>query len=120
MTAENLPMFDDLPMDSPDGAKRGRHKLFRNDLFKQLNRLLNHFKQEPADLRKATGMSFTTISDWVNGRVEYQALDDNIKRVANHFGISVDFLAYGTPMTDKDLELEDQMADFSDKLRTFN
>jgi hypothetical protein len=107
---ETLVMPIDLPV--TDEAKAKRKKDFNNTLFTQLNRLMNHFNVEAVDLHKATSMPFATISDWVNGNVETQRLDENVKKVAQYFGVSVDFIAYGTPMSERDLELEDLMDDF--------
>ena len=111
MSELTIPMFEELPMDNPEALKKKR-KAFNNILYGQINRLMNHLKIEMVEIHKATGTPFPTLSGWINGNVEAQMLDSSIKQVANFFGVSVDYLAYATPMTDRDLELEDAMPDF--------
>ena len=105
---ENLPLFSDLPVyqEDLDRLADKRKKDFQNDLKVQLNRLMNYFKVEAADIHRATNVPWSTISGWVNGNVETQMLDDNIKKVARFFSVSVDFLAYATPMSERDAEVE--------------
>lgn len=92
-----------------------KQKAFQNDLCTQLNRLMTHFKQGAADIHRGTGVSFSTLGGWINGNVEVQLLDDNIKKVARYFGISVDYLAFSVPMSERDHEIERAMEDEEDK-----
>lgn len=104
---ETVPMFNDLPIDNVPAPKK--HRDFKNMLSVQMNRLMNYKRIEAADIHRATGISFSTLGDWVLGGVEVQMLDDNIKKLARYFGCTVDYLAYGTPETEWDLELENRM-----------
>jgi transcriptional regulator with XRE-family HTH domain len=106
-----------MPLDFPqyqedlDRVKQKKKKEFENMLVIQLNRLMTYKRVEAKDLHKATGISHPTLSDWINGKVEAQMLDQSIKKIARFFGVSVDFLAYGTPMTEMDVYLDDRMED---------
>lgn len=102
-----------MPIDLPqtDEAKKKKEKVFQNEIWRQLNRLMNYTKCEAADIHRATGVPFSTLSGWVNGKTDTQLLDDNVKKVASYFGTSVDFLAFSTPVTERDIELEDLMPD---------
>lgn len=107
------PMFQELPKYTASDRNKelGRPevikvKAFTNMLSVQINRLMNHFQQEAADLHYGTGISHSTLSGWINGEVETQLLDANVKVLARFWGVSVDYLAYGTPMTEREFELE--------------
>ena len=106
---ETLPLFDEpLPMDNPDALKK-KKKQYQNVMSVQLNRLMNHFKIEAAQLAKATTMPESTLHGWINFVVESQDLDSNVAALANYFDVSINYLAFATPKTDRDLELEDLM-----------
>jgi len=55
-------------------------------LSSQLKRLLADNDRTMADLSRTLGISFTTISDWVNGR-KYPR-PENLERLANYFGVT--------------------------------
>lgn len=86
-----------------------KRKDFQNALSMQLNRFMNYRRIEAADIHRATGISFSTMSEWINNKVACQMLDDNIKKLARYLDCSIDFLVYATPVTDRDLELDDVM-----------
>jgi hypothetical protein len=104
---ETLPLFDEpLPMDNPDALKK-KKKQYQNIMSVQINRLMNHFKVDATPISKATGIPESTLHGWINFIVRTQDLDSNVKAVANYFGVSIDYFAFGTPVTDRDIELDD-------------
>jgi hypothetical protein len=119
---QTIPMFESLPIDPEYIAliearkelrkklKEERHK-FGNVFSIQLNRLMNHFKIEAAPLAKATGIPESTLHGWVNFIVRIQETDSNLASIANYFDVTINFLCYATPKTDRDIELEDIMPD---------
>lgn len=103
---EDLPVYTLLERNKELGRPEDiRRKAFQNDLCVQLNRLMDHFGFEAADLVRGTSLSFSTISGWINNKVEVQLLDSNVKEIARFLGVSVDFLAFGCPMTERDFEI---------------
>jgi hypothetical protein len=121
---QTIPMFESLPIDPEyvaliEARKELRRKLkeerkrFGNILSVQLNRLMNHFKVEAAPLSKATNVPESTLHGWVNFVTKSQDLDSNVKAVAGYFGVTIDFFAYGIPVTEKDMELDDVMPDLT-------
>lgn len=117
---ETLSMFESLPQDpewlaEKERQKQLRQKLkeertrFQNVFSTQLNRLMNHFKIEASPLAKATNTPESTLHGWINFITDSQDLSSQVKAIANHFGVTVDYLAFGIPVTDRDLELEDAM-----------
>ena len=91
--SENLEMFNVLPMDNPDAAKK--KKKSSNILQDNLAQLMSERKVEMADIHKATGIPYPTLCDWCFGTVETQRLDDNIKKLAQFFNVTIDYLAFG-------------------------
>lgn len=119
---ENLVMFNNLPVDEEYLAKvqarkeerekrKKERSQFSNIFSSQLNRLMNHFNIEAAPLAKATKIPESTLHGWVNYITHSQDLSSGVKSLAKHFGVTVDFLAFGTPMNDYELRLDDEMAD---------
>ena len=49
--------------------------------------------EKPGDLADAIGLSRQTVSAWVNGTRMPNA--ESIKLIANHYGVSTDYLLYG-------------------------
>lgn len=120
--SEIIPLIPEMPVYtlSERNKELGRSevakvKAFSNTLSVQLNRLMNHFGYETADLHRGTGISYSTLSGWTNGDVETQLLDANIKVMARFLGVSVDYLAYSTPMTERDFEVECALEEKEDK-----
>jgi hypothetical protein len=113
---EQAPLFENLPVYEEDLERlKKKRKDFQNQLPEQLNRLMDLFKVEASNIYKETGIPPATLSGWTNSNVETQMLDDNIKKLARYFGVSVDFLAYSTPMSDRDFEIENSLADMEEK-----
>ena len=108
----------DCPVYKEDLDKIKRKKKdFENALATQLNRFMNYRRIEAADIHKATGIPFSSLSEWINRKVECQMLDDNIKKLARYFGCSIDYLAFGIPVSDRDLELEDVMPTLEEEFK---
>lgn len=102
------PVYED---DLEKALAKKKRKDFQNALSMQLNRFMNYKRIEAADIHKATGIPYSSLSEWINQKVQCQMLDDNIKKLARYLDpdISIDFLVFATPKTPRDLELEDIM-----------
>ncbi|MGE3608037.1 MAG: helix-turn-helix domain-containing protein [Bacteriovoracaceae bacterium] len=113
----NLNLFNDLPAtDLPKKKKR----TFENVLSTQLKRLMLKGGITPSILVREALIPMSTLCEWINGDVETQRLDDNIKKVARFFGVSVDYLAYGTPENQRDLDMENDITDVEDYIEEFS
>lgn len=112
---ENLSLF--LPEELPetDTPKR-KSKDFTNALAEQLKRIMALKGTTISDIHKATRVPYSTLSEWVGGKNETQRLDDNIKKLARFFGVSVDFLTFAIPLTDEDLLVENAIGEMEDFL----
>jgi len=62
-------------------------------LAKQLKDLLKQKDVTIAQLARATGISAKTIYQWLNGQKPRDL--NQVKKVADYFGVSIDFLAFG-------------------------
>lgn len=70
-------------------------------LDKQLNTLISRNGITIAALSRVTGVNSKTLYQWSNGQRPKDLVQ--LKKVANHFNISIDALVFGE-MTSKDLE----------------
>ena len=52
-----------------------------------------------ADVAKNTGITKSTFTDWKNGRSSPKA--DKLEKIANYFGVSIDYLKNGEETTEK-------------------
>lgn len=66
-----------------------------NCLQDMLLELMNDRKVEPKHIHEATGIPYSTLSEWYLGRVKVQALDGNILALAKFFNVSIHYLAFG-------------------------
>lgn len=90
-----LPLISDIPMDNPDALKKKKKpKEINNIICEMLNELLNTRKINLAKVVKDTGIAFTTLDDWANGR-SIPLADENLKKLANYFGVSLEYLCFG-------------------------
>jgi len=90
-----LPLISDIPMDNPDALKKKKKpKEINNIICEMLNELLTAKKVNLAKVVKETGIPFTTLDDWANGRSTPMA-DENLKKLANYFGVSLEYLCFG-------------------------
>lgn len=60
------------------------------EIFKQL---LQKYNVTPYKVAKETGITQSTLSDWKRGRSTPKS--DNMKKIADYFGVSVDYLMTG-------------------------
>jgi hypothetical protein len=120
MGSEQAKMPIEMPVHQEDldrlNEKR-KPKDFNNVLGVQICRLMKFLKVDLGQVSRETQISYTTIYGWVNKNVEVQPLDNNVKVVARYFQVSVDYLAFSTPVTDRDLEIENLMDEFEEKNR---
>lgn len=107
----NLTLFENLP--ETDEIKK-KKKVFQNVLKHQLKRLMFKEGVSQADIYREALVPFSTLNDWFSGETEAPRLDENIKKVARYFGVSVDYLAYGTPVSEKDILIENEISDMED------
>jgi hypothetical protein len=119
MKETKQPMLVDCPVYEDDLAKAQakKKKSFQNIVVIQLNRLMTYFRLEAKDIHNKTGIPFPTLSDWVNGKVDAQMLDDNIPKIIKAIDpeMTIDFFAYGIPKSDRDKELDERMPDLDEE-----
>jgi hypothetical protein len=85
-------MFDELPQDNLEAVKK---KKKTNCLQEMIIELMNERKLTDAEVVKATSIPWGTWSGWVNGDVNCQLADDNLKRLMQFFNVHLEFLVYG-------------------------
>ena len=77
------------------------------NLAKQLKKLIQNSGITVTNLSKATNISGQTIHNWLAGSKPRDF--DQVKRVADHFNLSLDELVYGESLKTKSISaLEDQ------------
>lgn len=59
-----------------------------------------------ADVAKATGITKSTFSDWKSGRSKPKP--EKLQKIADLFGVTMEYLATGVESNEKDLTLKDQ------------
>lgn len=96
-----IPLFDDIPMDNPDGRKV-REKV--NVLQDMLLELMDERKVSLAQIQKETGIPWGTLMGWHNGDVNVQKLDSNILKLAQFFNVHIHYLVYGIGSDDPAFE----------------
>ena len=62
-------------------------------MYKRFLTLLEDRNEKPSDVAKATGMNPTVFTDWKKGKSVPKM--DKLKLIADHFGVSLDYLCYG-------------------------
>lgn len=67
-----------------------------------------------ADVAKATGITKSTFSDWKNGRSNPK--DTKLSKIAEYFGVSVNYLRTGEEEEDAKYYLNDETAAMAQKL----
>jgi transcriptional regulator with XRE-family HTH domain len=80
-------------MPQTDEPSKKREKV--NCLSDILLELMDSRKIEPAQIHKATGIAYTTLSDWMSGKVGTQMADKNLLKLAQFFSVSLEYLCYG-------------------------
>ncbi len=66
-----------------------------NCLSEILRELMDERGIEPKHIYEATGIPFSSISDWYLGKVKAQTLNGNILALAQFFNVSIHYLAFG-------------------------
>ena len=74
-------------------------------LNKVLDNLMHTRRLKLSTLAKATGVPAQTISNWLSGQNPQNL--DQVKKVANYFGVSVDHLCFGETKEMKATEIEE-------------
>lgn len=62
-------------------------------MYEIYQKLLDEKGLKNSDVSRATGISNMTLSDWKNGKTKPKT--DTMKKIANFFGVSVDYLMTG-------------------------
>ena len=70
------------------------------EIFKQL---LQQYGVSAYKVAKATGVTQSTLSDWKNGRSTPKS--ENMKKLADYFGVSIDYLMTGKEGIEKEPQL---------------
>ena len=78
-------------------------------MYEIYQKLLDEKGLKNSDVSRATGISNMTLSDWKNGKTKPKT--DTMKKIANFFGVSVDYL-----MTGKESEFTIEMAEIDVEL----
>lgn len=76
-------------------------------MYEIFAQLLEKYNVTPYKVSKETGVAQTTLSDWKRGRSTPKS--DNMKKIADYFGVTVDYL-----MTGKNEMPEERPNPFSD------
>ena len=62
-------------------------------MYEIFAQLLEKYNVTPYKVSKETGVAQTTLSDWKRGRSTPKS--DNMKKIADYFGVTVDYLMAG-------------------------
>lgn len=63
------------------------------NMYEIFAQLLEKYNVTPYKVSKETGVAQTTLSDWKRGRSTPKS--DNMKKIADYFGVTVDYLMTG-------------------------
>lgn len=77
-------------------------------MYDTYQKLLDKYGLKNSDISRATGISNMTLSDWKRGVSTPK--QDKMKKIADYFGVTVDYLMTGKeePKTDSNLTSRDQ------------
>jgi len=56
---------------------------------------MNEWKVEAADIHKATGIPYSTLTGYIKNHVKAPLLDGNILALSKFFNCSINYLAFG-------------------------
>lgn len=73
-------------------------------MYEIFSKLLHDYGVTPYKVSKETGVSQSTLSDWKLGKVTPKS--DTMKKIADYFGVSIDYLMTGKEADDKDPQLK--------------
>ena len=94
-------------------------------MYEIFSKLLQIYGVTPYRISKETGVSQSTLSDWKSGKITPKS--DNLKKIADYFGVSVDYLMTGkepeskVKVVDEDnnvIILDDDTLELIDSLRS--
>lgn len=80
--------------------------LRKESMYEIFQKLLKNTGLKTADVVKATGISASTFTDWKMGRSTPK--QDKMQKVADFFGVSLNYLMTGTKTRDKFLDYQGQ------------
>lgn len=81
------------------------------DIFLQL---MTEKGVRPKDVARATGVAYTSLTDWKAGRSRPKV--DKLQKLADYFGVSVDYLLTGKKPGEKQYYLDDDVIELADFL----
>lgn len=73
-------------------------------MYEIFSKLLHTYGVTPYKVSKETGVSQSTLSDWKLGKVTPKS--DTMKKLADYFGVSIDYLMTGKEGTEKEPQLK--------------
>lgn len=96
MSAETIPMFENLPVDNPGGKQKRQNKEERtaNSLQKMMGVLMKRRKVELVDIHEATEIPWSTLMTWYRGIAKGQVADERLLKMAQYFGVSLEYLCF--------------------------
>lgn len=83
-------------------------------MYEIFEQLLQKFNTSAYRVAKETGVTQSTLSDWKRGRSTPKA--DNMKKLADHFNVSVDYLMTGTEKEGDKYYLNDDTAQIAQEI----
>lgn len=84
-------------------------------MYEIFSKLLQSYGVTPYKVSKETGISQSTLSDWKKGKITPKS--DTMKKIADYFGVSVDYLMTGTEKEGSDkYYLNEETAEMAQKL----
>lgn len=73
-------------------------------MYEIFEQLLQKYGVSAHKVAKATGVTQSTLSDWKRGRSTPKS--ENMKKLADYFGVSIDYLMTGKEETEKEPKLK--------------
>ena len=73
-------------------------------MYEIFEQLLQKYGVSAYKVAKATGVTQSTLSDWKRGRSTPKS--ENMKKLADYFGVSIDYLMTGKEETEKEPKLK--------------
>ena len=89
---EQRNMFDDLPRDT---LRKMKKKETPNILSLILKEIMKERGLELSDIHRGTGISYSTLSDWLSGKARRQLIDEHIWKLARFLNVSIEYLCLG-------------------------
>lgn len=73
-------------------------------MYEIFSKLLQTYGVTPYKVSKETGVSQSTLSDWKLGKITPKS--DTMKKIADYFGVTVDYLMTGKEIEEKEPQLK--------------